>query len=176
MTLALGDPAPGFRLRGVDGGEHTLESYEEASLLALIQSCNHCPYVLAWEGRMSALARSYGGRGVRVVAVNSNDANRYPEDSFERMVARAAAEQFAFDYLYDPAQELARALGSQRTPEAFLFDRDRRLVYHGAIDDNRDDAAVGRHYLGDAIEASLGGQAAPVSETAPVGCSVKWLP
>jgi peroxiredoxin len=176
VRLALGAEAPPFRLRGVDGEERTLASYRGAALLALVQSCNHCPYVLAWEDRLSELAQAYADRGVRIAAFNSNDASRYPEDSFERMVARSAQKSFGFDYLHDPGQELARALGSQRTPEVFLFDRGRRLVYHGAVDDNRDGSAVSCHYLRDALEAALAGQPPPVAETAAVGCSVKWLP
>ena len=113
---------------------------------------------------------------MRLVAFNSNDASRYRADSFEAMVEHAATRGFTFDYLHDPDQSLARALGSERTPEAFVFDRDRRLVYHGAIDDNRDDTAVGRRYLGDALDAVLAGEPAPIAETAPVGCTVKWLP
>ncbi len=110
----------------------------------LVQSCNHCPYVLAWEGRIGAIQDDYESRGVRVVAINSNDAARYPEDSFDRMIERAEAQRFSFDYLHDPDQTLAHALGSERTPEVFVFDRDRRLVYHGAVDDNRDETAAQR--------------------------------
>jgi peroxiredoxin len=176
MSIAIADQAPTFSLTGVDGSMHALESYDAADILVLIQSCNHCPYVIAWEGRMNAVARDYAGRGVRVVAVNSNDASRYPEDSFEQMQSRAAGQGFAFDYLHDPDQSLARALGSERTPEVFVFDRDRRLVYHGLIDDNRDETAVGRHYLREALDALLAGGTPPVTDTAPVGCSVKWLP
>jgi peroxiredoxin len=174
MTLALGDPAPGFSLTGTDGAEHTLEGYASAPLLAIVQSCNHCPYVQAWEGRMQALQAEYGPRGFRLVTVNANDADSHPGDSFEQMVARAREQAFTFDYLHDPAQELARALGSERTPEVFLFDADRRLAYHGAIDDNRDDTAVTVHYLRDAIDALLDGRRPQVGQTAAVGCTVKW--
>ncbi len=175
MTLALDERAPTFSLRGVDGNEHTLASYDDAEVLVLIQSCNHCPYVLAWEGRMTAVQRDYAGRGVRLVAFNSNDASRYPDDSFEQMVARATNQGFNFDYLHDADQSLAHALGAERTPEVFVFDRDRRLVYHGAIDDNRDETAVGRQYLRDALEAVTGGATPAVGETPAVGCTVKWL-
>ena len=175
MSLALNDPAPDFDLLGVDGSRRSLESYADASILVVIQSCNHCPYVLAWEGRMNALQPDYGDRGVRVVAINSNDASRYPEDSFEKMVERADREQFTFDYLHDPDQTVARALGSERTPEAFVFDGSRTLVYHGAIDDNRDEAAVTRKYLREALDAILGGNIPPLAATPSVGCTVKWL-
>jgi peroxiredoxin len=174
MTLALGSPAPDFSLPSVDGTTRSLADYGDAPLLALVQSCNHCPYVQAWEGRMSSLQREYGERGFRLVAVSSNDVERYPEDSFEAMGERARAQGFPFDYLHDASQALAHDLGSERTPEVFLFDGDRRLVYHGAIDDNRDETAVGQRYLRDAIEALLEGQEPRVSDTPAVGCTVKW--
>ncbi|HUK44271.1 MAG TPA: thioredoxin family protein [Gaiellaceae bacterium] len=176
MSLALGMPPPEFALAGVDGRTHTLASYDDVEILVLIQSCNHCPYVLAWEERMIEIQRDYADRGVRLVAVCSNDAERYPHDSFEEMVAHSANKGFNFDYLHDPDQSIARALGSERTPEVFVFDGGRRLVYHGAIDDNRDEAAVGRTYLRDALDAVLGDARPPVAETPPVGCTVKWLP
>ncbi len=174
MSLALTERAPSFRLPGVDGAEHSLEDYGDAEVLVLVQSCNHCPYVQAWEGRMKAIQRDYAGRGVRLVAVNSNDTNRRPEDSFEEMERRAQQQGFNFDYLWDEDQSVLRALGSERTPEVFVFDRDRKLAYHGAIDDNRDETAVRQQYLRDALDAVLEGREPPVGETPPVGCSVKW--
>ena len=174
MTIALGATAPDFDLPGVDGAVHSLADYADAEALVLVQSCNHCPYVQAWENRMSALQREYGDRGFRLVAVSSNDAEAYPEDSFEEMRTRAKRRDFAFDYLYDEEQGVARALGAERTPEVFLFDRDRRLRYHGAIDDSRDDRSVSRHYLRDALDAVLEGREPPVAETPAVGCTVKW--
>jgi peroxiredoxin len=174
MTIALGATAPDFSLPAVDGSTRSLADYADVTALALVQSCNHCPYVQAWEGRMSDIQREYGDRGFRLVAVSSNDAERYPEDSFDAMKQRATERRFAFDYLYDESQALARTLGSERTPEVFLFDRDRRLVYHGAIDDNRDDTAVGQRYLRDAVEALLEGREPPVAETPAVGCTVKY--
>ncbi len=176
MSLAQGEQAPPFRLAGIDGREHALEEYDEAELLVLIQSCNHCPYVLAWEGRMVALQADYAERGVRFVAVNSNDAGRHPEDSFEQMVKHASQAGYNFDYLHAPAQTVARALGAERTPEVFLFDRDRQLVYHGAIDDSRDERTVRTQYLRDALEAALAGERPALADTAASGCTVKWLP
>jgi peroxiredoxin len=123
---------------------------------------------------MIELQRELGPRGFRLVAISSNDAESYPEDSFEAMRTRAREQGFNFDYLYDESQDVARALGSQRTPEVFLFDRDRRLVYHGAIDDSRDERSVTQHYLRDAAEAVLAGEDPELGETPPVGCTVKW--
>ena len=174
MSIALGAGAPQFDLPGVDGQSHSLDSYADADVLVLVQSCNHCPYVQAWDGRLSEIARDYAGRGVRVVAVSSNDAEAYPEDSFEEMQKRAEQNGFAFDYLYDEPQAVARALEAERTPEVFVYDRDRRLRYHGAIDDNRDETAVSQRYLREALDALLAGQDPPVAETPAVGCTVKW--
>jgi peroxiredoxin len=170
----LGDTAPPFDLPGVDGRRHSLSDYSDAPVVAVVQSCNHCPYVQAWEGRMNELAREFRDRGFRLVAVNSNDAAQEPEDSFEEMQARAGRLGFEFDYLHDEDQSLAKALGSERTPEVFLFDADRRLVYHGAIDDSRDETAVSRRYLRDAIEAALASGEPETPETPAVGCTVKW--
>ena len=174
MSIALTDTAPSFQLQGVDGAEHSLESYAAAPVLVLIQSCNHCPYVQAWEGRLKAIQADYGDQGVQLVALNSNDAVRYPEDSFEEMRRRAERQGFNFDYLWDEDQSIGRALGAERTPEVFVFDRERKLAYHGAIDDSRDDRAVSQRYLREAIEAALDGREPETAETAPVGCTIKW--
>jgi peroxiredoxin len=174
MTLALATEAPPFDLPGVDGANHSLDDYADTQVLAVVWSCNHCPYVLAWEDRMSAIQRDYAERGFRLVAISSNDAERYPADSFDAMVQHASEKRFPFDYLYDGDQSVARAYGPERTPEVFLFDAERRLVYHGAIDDSRDEGAVSEHHLRDAIDAVLEGREPATSETPPVGCSIKW--
>ena len=139
MTIALATEAPTFDLPGVDGRQHSLGDYADTPALAVVWSCNHCPYVQAWEGRMIELQREFGDRGFGLVAINSNDADAYPEDSFEAMQTRAEAQGFNFDYLYDEDQSVLNAYGAERTPEVFLFDGDRRLVYHGAIDDSREE-------------------------------------
>ncbi|HET6642226.1 MAG TPA: thioredoxin family protein [Gaiellaceae bacterium] len=174
MSLTMATEAPYFELPGVDGRDHSLDDYVEIPVLAIVWSCNHCPYVQGWEARMKAIQRDYGDRGFRLVAISSNDAASHPADSFDEMKARAESQDFNFDYLYDEDQSVARRYGPERTPEVFLFDADRRLVYHGAIDDNRDEDAVGQHYLRDAIEALLEGREPPARETPPVGCTVKW--
>jgi peroxiredoxin len=174
MSTALGAEAPQFDLPGVDGQNHSLDSYADSDVLVLVQSCNHCPYVQAWEGRLSAIASDYADRGVRVVAVNSNDADTHPDDSFEEMQKRSREQGFTFDYLYDEPQAVAQALGAERTPEVFVYDRERRLRYHGAIDDNRDETGVSQQYLRDALDALLAGSDPAVAETPAVGCTVKW--
>ena len=174
MSISLATRAPEFELPGVDGATHALADYRDAAALAVVFSCNHCPYVQAWEGRMKAIQADYADRGVRLVAVNSNDASRSPEDSFDEMKRRAQEQGFNFDYLWDEDQSVARGLGSERTPEVFVFDGDRRLVYHGAIDDSRNEDAVTSHYLRDALDAVLAGGTPEVQETMPVGCTLKW--
>jgi len=174
MSLAAHASAPDFTLPGVDGRSHSLADYAEAEVLVLVQSCNHCPYVLAWEGRINQLQTDYADRGVTIVAVCSNDATTHPADSFDAMVEHARDASYVVDYLHDKDQSLARALGSERTPEVFVFDADRRLRYHGAVDDDRDEHAASRHYLRDALDAVLEGRDPPVTETPPVGCTVKW--
>jgi peroxiredoxin len=176
MTIALATDAPPFDLPGVDGQQHNLDDYADKPALAVVWSCNHCPYVQAWEGRMVSLQREFGDRGFELVAISSNDADNYPEDSFEAMKARSEEQGFNFDYLYDEDQSVLTAYGAERTPEVFLFDRDRRLVYHGAIDDSREEDEVTERYLRDAIEAVLAGEEPPVSETPAVGCTVKRKP
>jgi peroxiredoxin len=176
-NLKLADKAIPFNLPGVDDKDHALEDYVDKTAVAVIFSCNHCPYVQAWEDRMVALQGAYADKGVQFIAINSNDPAKYPEDDFPTMKVRAKEQGFNFPYLYDETQEVAHAYGAERTPEVFLFDADRALRYHGAIDDNYDDPdAVRAHYLRDAIEATLAGQEAPVATTPPVGCTIKWRP
>ena len=174
MSTTVAQTAPSFTLPGVDGRDHSLADYSDAPALVLVQSCNHCPYVRAWEGRLNEIQKDYADRGVRVVAISSNDATSHPADSFEEMQARAEEQGFTFDYLYDEDQSIAHALGAERTPEVFVFDGDRKLVYHGAIDDNRDDRAVAAHYLRDALDAVLAGSEPTVADAPAVGCTVKW--
>lgn len=167
--------APAFVLPGVDGRDHGLDDYADATALVLIQSCNHCPYVRAWEDRVVALQQEYTERGVRFVLINSNDPAKYPDDSFDNMKVRARETRYPFPYLFDESQAVARQYGATRTPEVFLFDADLTLRYHGAPDDNYDDpAAVKQRYFRDAIEAVLAGRAPAPTETPARGCTIKW--
>jgi peroxiredoxin len=174
-NLKPGDRAIPFTLPGVDDKQHALADYADKEAVAVIFSCNHCPYVRAWEDRMVQIQADYADKGVQFIAINANDARKYPDDSFPKMKERAREKGFNFPYLYDETQETARAYGAERTPEVFLFDKGGTLRYHGAIDDNYDDPrAVQSHYLRQALDAVLAGQAPPRGETPPVGCTVKW--
>ncbi len=174
-NLKPGDRAIPFTLPGVDDKEHALSDYADKEAVVVIFSCNHCPYVQAWEDRMIQIQADYADKGVQLIAISANDAKKYPADSFPKMKERAREKGFNFPYLYDETQEVARAYGAERTPEVFLFDKAGVLRYHGAIDDNYEDPnAVRHHYLRDALDAVLAGQDPPVQETPPVGCTIKW--
>jgi len=179
-TLVIGSPMPAFaRLPEVSGTAVDSTDLSRATALVVVFSCNHCPYVQAYEQRMNAFQRRYAERGVRLVAINANDATSYPEDSFEEMAHRAKQERFSFLYLRDEEQSVARSFGATHTPEFFLFAPDQggvlRLRYHGRMDDNhRDPAAVSHHYLSDAVDAVLQGREVTQKETHSIGCTIKW--
>ena len=174
-NLKIGDRAIPFQLPGVDGKKHALNDYEGKDTVVVIFSCNHCPYVRAWEDRMVQIQTDYMSKGVQLLAINANDAIQYPDDSFPKMKERAREKKFNFPYLHDETQKVAHAYGAERTPEVFLFDKNSILRYHGAIDDNYDDPkAVNEHYLRKALDAVLAGKVVTISETKPVGCTVKW--
>ena len=174
-NLKIGDKALPFSLPGVDGANHSLSEYAKKTAIAIIFSCNHCPYVRAWEDRMVQIQADYAQKGLQLVAINANDADTYPDDNFENMKIRSRDKQFNFPYLRDESQKTAKAYGAERTPEVFLLDGSGILRYHGAIDDNYDDpGAVKVRYLRDAIDAMLTGARPKTQETKPVGCSIKW--
>lgn len=174
--LELGQRGPAFSLPGVDGQTRSLDGLLQMHrAVVVIFSCNHCPYVQAWEDRMKAIQADYGEQGVILVAIGPNDAEKYPDDNFDAMKARAEREGFNFLYLRDESQAVARAYGATRTPHVFLLDSDGVLRYRGAIDDNYESAqAVRTHYLRDALDAVLEGQPVKVGATEEVGCTIKW--
>ncbi len=173
--LKFGDRAPEFDLKGVDGKSYKLSALKGQKGTAVIFSCNHCPYVKAYEDRMIALAKEYQPKGVHFALINANDAVKYPEDSFENMVKRAKEKDYPFPYLHDETQQVSRAYGAQRTPEVFLFDAGLKLRYHGTIDDNYEDPnKVTKRYLKDALDAVLAGKEPALKDTPPVGCTIKW--
>jgi peroxiredoxin len=169
-ALRLGDAAPGFDLPDVDGRRHALSDYN-GKPFAVVFSCCHCPYVVAWEERLNEAARDFGGRA-GFVAVNSNAG--YLGDSLEDMARRSQERGFVFPFLYDETQEVARAYGAARTPEVFVFDAGHRLVYHGAPDSSHTDPDGAEPYLRPALDAAVAGTQPEVRETPPVGCTIKW--
>jgi thiol-disulfide isomerase/thioredoxin len=176
MPLAIHESCPAFDLPATDDKTYSLASFGDAPVLVVVVSCNHCPYVIAYEERMVALAKEYAAKKVAWMAVNANDATRYPDDGMQPMKARAREREFPFPYMRDDSQAFVRALGARFTPEIFVFDRERKLRYHGRIDDNhRDPARVTSHDLRNALEALTTNESdPPVAETVAFGCSVKW--
>lgn len=176
-ALSLGDavPAAGVKMKSVDGSEVTLAGAAGEKGTLVIFTCNHCPFVKAWEQRIVAIGNDAAGKGVGVVAINANDPRTVPQDGFEEMQARARERGFRFPYVVDDTSNVARAFGATRTPEVFLFDAKGRLVYHGAVDDNSQDAAaVEEHWLRDALAAVEAGRPVAVASTKALGCSIKF--
>jgi peroxiredoxin len=176
QMLPLGTEAPHFRLPDTDGTMVSLDDARGAPALLVMFICNHCPYVKHLRPALAQLARDYAPRGVAVVAINANDAERYPDDSPEAMRREKEAHEYTFPYLYDETQEVARAYGAACTPDFSLFDRGFRLVYRGQFDASRpgNDVPVTGSDLRGALDAVLAGEPVPPDQTPSIGCSIKW--
>lgn len=171
--LSIGDTAPDFTLPDTDGADHSLADGAPATVVVF--TCNHCPYALAWHDRILHAARDYADRGVRFLAVNPNDAERYPADSYEAMKERVSGDGgWPLPYLRDESQEVARAYGAKTTPDVFVIDSGGRLRYRGAPDADYRDPSQNAAWLREALDAVLERRDPSRPETEPVGCSVKW--
>jgi peroxiredoxin len=170
---AIGEQAPAFELPDTQGAAHEPGG---APATVVLFTCNHCPYALAWHDRLIEVATDYASRGVRMLAINPNDAERYPRDSSEAMAARVSAGEFdGVPYLRDETQEVAHAYDAQTTPDVFVLDAERVLRYRGAPDADHDDPSQHADWLRAALDAVLAGREPEPAETRPVGCSIKWL-
>lgn len=175
LPMALGTPAPNFSLPGIDGETWSLGSFAGAKALVVVFTCNHCPYAKAAERRLVELQARFGQQGARVVAINPNDADKYPADGLEAMKQRAAERDFNFPYLVDATQDVARAYSAVCTPDIYVFDHELALAYHGRLDDSwQDEAKVTRHDLRDAVAAVVAGRAVEFEPVPSIGCSIKW--
>lgn len=174
FKMKIGDSAIEFDLPGVDGKTYMLRYFHNREIIVVVFTCNHCPYAQAYENRLIALANEFSKKAA-FVAISSNDAAKYPQDSFENMKIRAKEKGFPYPYLYDESQETARAYGALVTPHIFVFDKSGRLAYQGGVDDNWENpAAVTKSYLADALGELAAGRNV-TKKTAPViGCSIKW--
>ncbi len=170
----IGDPVPTFTLTDSQGVEHIVPAAEAPPATVIVQTCNHCPYVIAWNPRLREVAEDYAPKGVRFLAVNSNDASRYPADSLDHMKRFVSDQSWPIPYLYDESQDVARALDAQVTPHVFVLDADHRLRYRGAPDADHQDPSQDARYLRDALDAVLAGDEPAQTDTRPRGCSVKW--
>jgi peroxiredoxin len=170
--LKVGAAAPDFKnLVGVDGQKHSLADYKDAKLVVVAFICNHCPVAQAYEDRLIALQKQYEPKGVQFVAVNVNN---IPADRLDEMKKRAKDKGFNFPYLYDSTQKIGHDFGAAVTPHVFVLDKDRKVAYVGAVDDNMQADKAKKHYLDDALEALLAGKEPPKAQTKAFGCGIKY--
>ena len=176
QMLPVGTPAPEFSLPDPDGRLHSLADSANAYLVMFI--CNHCPFVKHVRKELARLGRDYAERGVAVYAISSNDIDVYPADAPEQMKKEAEAQGYTFPYLFDSDQSVAKAYRAACTPDFYVFDADKALVYRGQLDDSRpsNDAPIDGHDVRKALDAVLARE--PVSETQKpsIGCNIKWKP
>ncbi|MFM8179604.1 MAG: thioredoxin family protein [Candidatus Kapaibacterium sp.] len=174
----VGDVAADFSLKNIDGTDLGMASRSDVKGYIVVFTCNHCPYSVAYEDRIIGLHNTFAPKGYPVIAINPNDTNIVPDDSYANMITRAAEKKFPFPYLIDPTQQTAKAFGATRTPHVFVVEKQSKghvVRYIGAIDDNAESAEQAKkHYVADAVHALLSG-AAPSPETVKaVGCGIKW--
>ena len=175
FTLQIGDSALDFKLPATDGATYQLSDFEDAKVLVLFFTCNHCPYVIGSDEVTRSTADKFAPKGVKFVGINSNSKNTYTDDDFEHMVARMEEYKFPWIYLYDESQDVALAYGALRTPHFYVFDQARQLVYTGrAVDNPRETSKMTVNDLERALEEHLAGKPVSVPMTNPIGCNVKW--
>lgn len=176
--LELGSRAPDFRLPDPDGKPVALQDFDGAPALLVVFMCNHCPFVKHIQHAMADLIRELQPRGLAAVGINSNDVDKYPDDAPPQMAADAARIPYTFPYLYDQTQEVAKAYRAACTPDFFLFDAERALVYRGQFDDARpgNEAPVTGADLRRAVEAVLDGRTVDSDQKPSIGCNIKWRP
>lgn len=176
--LTLGTQAPDFSLPDTEGKTVSLSDFADAPALLVIFMCNHCPYVKHVAAGLAALAREYQQHGVAVVGINANDADNYPNDAPAKMAEEVKARGYTFPYLFDETQEVAKAYRAACTPDFFVFDKDRKLVYRGQMDDSRpgNNAPVTGRDLRAALDAVLAGEPVAEQQKPSLGCNIKWKP
>jgi peroxiredoxin len=174
--LPLGTMAPAFSLVNVDGRIVSLDDFAGAPALLVIFMCNHCPYVIHLADSLARFTAEYMEKGVAIVGINSNDVSNYPADSPERMVAEAEERGYRFPYLFDETQDVAKAYRAACTPDFFLFDGDRQLVYRGQFDASRPESGIPITGcdLRAAIDSVLSGKSPKESQRPSMGCNIKW--
>ena len=174
VSLQTGDMAPDFELLGIDDKQHSLTNYKDYKGLLVIFMCNHCPYVKAKIDAIKEIHEKFKDR-IALVGINSNDSTEYPDDSFENMKIIAQEKEIKFDYLVDGDQEIAKKYGAVCTPDPFLFDSERMLVFHGRIDNamKPEDTATEKTMIG-TFQRSLDGEKIEKDFDPSIGCSIKW--
>lgn len=178
VMVELGLSAPEFSLPGTDNRIHTLREFDGNKALLVMFICNHCPFVKHVAAELAAIGREYQPKGVGIVAINSNNVATHPDDSPAKMVEAAKAWGFTFPYLFDESQSVARAYRAACTPDFFLYDAKRILVYRGQLDASRpgNGIPVTGKDLRVALEAVIEGKAVPAEQKPSIGCNIKWKP
>jgi len=178
LVLTLGGKTPDFTLPDTQGHTFSLKDFDQYRGLLVIFMCNHCPYVKHIDSALADFARRNEPGGLATVGINANDADTHPADSFEKMVEEIQRVGYGFPYLHDETQEVAKAFGALCTPDFFLFDEHRHLVYRGQFDDSRpgNDVEVTGKDLQAAADSLLDGREIPREQRPSVGCSIKWKP
>lgn len=175
FTLPLGEKAFDFDLMATDGKRYSLKDFDDAKILVIFFTCNHCPYVINSDELTRNIAEQFLNKGVRFIAINSNSSETIPEDSFEAMKNRVNEKKFPWVYLYDEDQAVALKYGALRTPHFFVFDENRKLIYCGrAVDNPKDTSKATEFDLEKALEEKISGKKISTPLTNPVGCNVKW--
>jgi len=178
VMLSLGTSAPDFQLPDPQGKTVSLADFRSAPALLVIFMCNHCPYVKHVSAGLAQLARDYQARGAAVVGINSNNWREYPDDSPDKMLEEIRIRGYTFPYLIDETQEVAKAYSAACTPDFFLFDKDRKLVYRGQMDSSRpgNNLPVTGQDLRAALDAVLAGRPVSPDQKPSLGCNIKWKP
>src|SRR5215207_10646565 len=171
--FGIGDPAPAFTLADTEGAVHEAPLADAPPATVLVVTCMHCPYVIAWNPRLRAVAEEYAPRGVRFLGIHANDATRYPAYSLDHMKRFVREHGWPYPYLHDEPQDVARALGAEVTPHVFVLDGQQRLVYRGDPDADHRDPSQDAAWLRRALDAVLAGEQVAEPETRARGCSVK---
>lgn len=168
-------PVANPRVDDIARSTRSLADYDDAEVLVVIFMCNHCPYVIHIEDELIKVARTYRERGVAFVGISANDARQYPADSFENMKLRAEQKDYPFPYLYDASQEVARTYGAVCTPDIFVYDNDRRLVYRGRFDETRPNQGTPTgNDLRQALDEVLEQGSVTMEQVPSMGCNIKW--
>lgn len=178
MELPIGAKAPDFSFPNIDGKIISLKNFADAPTLLVLFICNHCPYVQHLREHLAQLVKEYQAEGVAVVGINSNDVERYPDDAPDKMAEVAKRYGFTFPYLLDESQEVAKAYRAACTPDFFLFDKERKLIYRGQYDDSRpnNNIPVTGKDLRTALDAALADRPVPQDQVPSLGCGIKWKP
>ena len=175
FTMPIGSDAIDFELPATDGKTYSLSNFNDAKILVVFFTCNHCPYVIGSDEVTRQTAEKYMGRGVRFVGINANSKVTHPDDDFQHMVDRMEKHSFPWVYLYDESQETALAYGALRTPHFYVFDGDRKMIYTGrGVDNPREASKMTVNDLDRVLDEVTSGKAVSINLTNPIGCNVKW--